>query len=128
MCYRYGTVMTEKVREIINMIFITGGAYQGKYSYARHCFGEDCQIINAYQNTVRTQLEEGKNPIEEAKKLLEGDTEKLIIICDEVGAGIIPMDEFECSYRENVGRTACFFAQNAERVLRIVCGIAVEIK
>jgi adenosylcobinamide kinase/adenosylcobinamide-phosphate guanylyltransferase len=111
-----------------NMIFITGGAYQGKYSYAQHSFDTDYHIINAYHNTVRIQMEEGKNPIEEAEKLLEGDTEKLIIICDEVGAGIVPMDEFEREYRENVGRTACFFAQKAERVLRIICGISVEIK
>jgi adenosylcobinamide kinase/adenosylcobinamide-phosphate guanylyltransferase len=110
------------------MIFITGGAYQGKYSYAKHSFGEGYLIINAYQNVVKKQMEEGKDPLKEAKALLEENSEKLIIICDEIGAGIVPMDEFDRVYRENVGRIACFFAQKAERAVRVVCGIAIKLK
>jgi adenosylcobinamide kinase/adenosylcobinamide-phosphate guanylyltransferase len=110
------------------MIFITGGAYQGKYSYAQHNFDTDYHIINAYQNMVRRQMEDGKDPIKEAEKLFDSHTEKLVVICDEVGAGIVPVDDFEREYREYVGRISCLFAQKAERVIRIVCGIAVELK
>lgn len=118
------------------MIFITGGAYQGKYSYARENYSKEYMIINAYQDIVRKQMLEGKNPINEAESLLNrcgseaGDVsmDRLVIICDEVGGGIVPMDEFERDYRENVGRIACFFAGRAEKVLRIVCGIPVELK
>jgi adenosyl cobinamide kinase/adenosyl cobinamide phosphate guanylyltransferase len=73
-------------------------------------------------------MEEGKDPFKEAEALLENDSDKLIIICDEVGAGIVPMDEFEREYRENVGRIACFFADKAERAVRMVCGIAINLK
>lgn len=118
------------------MIFITGGAYQGKYSYARKNYSKEYRIINAYQDIVQRQMLEGKDPVYEAEKLLDrcgsepvqNSSGGLVIICDEVGGGIVPMDEFEREYRENVGRAACFFAGRAEKVLRIVCGIPVELK
>lgn len=117
------------------MIFITGGAYQGKYSYAQENYSEEYEIINAYQDIVREQMLEGKNPINEAEDILKRYSDsaddafsRLIIICDEVGGGIVPMDAFERDYRENVGRTACFLAGKADKVLRIVCGIPVELK
>lgn len=117
------------------MIFITGGAYQGKYSYARESFSKEYCIINAYQETVRQQMREGKEPAEEAEALLEryegmpGEAfDRLVIICDEVGGGIVPMDVFERDYREYVGRVSCLFAKRAAKVLRIVCGIPVVLK
>lgn len=118
------------------MIFITGGAYQGKYAYAQKNYSKEYRIINAYQDIVRQQMLEEKNPVQEAESLLNhcgseaGDVslDRLVIICDEVGGGIVPMDEFERDYRENVGRIACFFAGRAEKVMRIVCGIPVELK
>ncbi|MCD7835705.1 MAG: bifunctional adenosylcobinamide kinase/adenosylcobinamide-phosphate guanylyltransferase [Lachnospiraceae bacterium] len=117
------------------MIFITGGAYQGKYKYALENFTDEYTIINAYQDIVRQQLHQGKNPLLEAESLLkyyegtaDAQPESLIIICDEVGCGVIPMDAFERQYRESVGRTACLFADRADRVLRLVCGIPVRLK
>lgn len=115
------------------MIFITGGAYQGKYSYAQENYSKEYRIINAYQDIVRKQMLEGKNPVREAEELLkryaaDGGPAGLIVICNEVGGGIVPVDGFERDYRENVGRVACFFAGKAEMVLRIVCGIPVVLK
>ena len=51
-----------------------------------------------------------------------------VIICDEVGNGIVPLDSFEREYRERLGRLLCEIAAKAERVERVVCGIGQRIK
>lgn len=109
------------------MILIVGGAYQGKLEYASKHFGREYEILNQYHEVVRQQLLEEKNPQEEAKKLLE-QKKDLVIISDEVGYGLVPTDAFERRYRETVGRVNCFFAGEAEQVIRVVCGVGTRIK
>ncbi len=111
------------------MIFITGGAYQGKGSYAREHFPQGYRVVNGYHALVRRQLEEGRDPLREAGRLLEeGGAERLIVISDEVGCGVVPVDAFERRYREAAGRVSCYLAERAEQVIRVVCGIGVRIK
>lgn len=111
------------------MVLVVGGACQGKGAYARERFPEGYRILREYHEEVRRQLKEGKDPIEEAERLLaEQGAERLIIICDEVGYGLVPVDAFERRWREQVGRTCCFLASRAEQVIRVVCGIGVNMK
>lgn len=51
-----------------------------------------------------------------------------IIICDEVGCGLVPMDAFERTYRDMVGRCMCKLTAQADEVIRISCGIPQRIK
>lgn len=111
----------------MKMILVVGGAYQGKTEYVKEHFGEDYEIWNQYHETVRQQLLDGKNPLEEAKKNFDGQ-QKLVIVSDEVGYGLVPVDAFERRYRETVGRVNCFFAGEAEKVIRVVCGVGTRIK
>ena len=53
----------------MELIWITGGAWQGKTDYARSNYGEEWEIRPHYEQTVRRQLLEGKDPMEEARKL-----------------------------------------------------------
>jgi len=109
------------------MILIIGGAYQGKTEYAKRHFGEEYRLVKEYHEVVRRQMQDGKNPLEEAEKLLESG-EKLVVISNEVGYGLVPLGEEERKYRECVGRVNCFLAQQAEQVVRVVCGIGSMIK
>lgn len=109
------------------MILIVGGAYQGKMEYAKKNFGTEYEIWNQYHEVVRRQLLDGKDPQEEAKKLLE-QKKDLVIISDEVGYGLVPTDAFERKYRETVGRVNCFLAREAKQVIRVVCGVGSRIK
>lgn len=109
------------------MIFITGGAWQGKTAYAKEKFKEEYTIINQYHQKVRKQLQDGLDPIKEAKKLLSEDG-KLIIISDEIGCGLVPVDAFERTYREQSGRVNCYLAGRAEQVIRVICGVGERIK
>lgn len=109
------------------MILVIGGAYQGKKEYVKENFGAENSVLFDYHLTVKQQLSEGKNPLEEAEKLLENHQD-VIIVSDEIGYGLVPMDVFERKYREEAGRVNCYFASKAEQVIRVVCGIGNRIK
>lgn len=53
---------------------------------------------------------------------------KRVVICDEVGWGIVPLDAGERAWREAVGRLCCELALRADVVVRMVCGIPQVIK
>lgn len=116
-----------KVAWGIDMILIVGGAYQGKTEYAKEHFGGEYRLLEKYHEVIRRQMQEGKNPLLEVRKLLEMG-ENLVIISDEVGYGLVPMEKEERQYRECVGRVNCFLAGQAEQVIRVVCGIGSVIK
>lgn len=52
----------------------------------------------------------------------------IILVCDEVGGGIVPIEKAERDYRECVGRVLCELAKDADTVERIHCGIGQTIK
>lgn len=54
--------------------------------------------------------------------------QNLIIISDEIGNGIVPIDRFEREYREKTGRTLIQLASRADEVVRVICGMGQKIK
>ena len=115
------------------MILIIGGSFQGKYQYAMDlCKKEDMEadIWDHLHESIRSMLLQGKKRseiLEEIEKRYKYNSD-LIIICDEVGAGIVPLEKEERIYREEVGRICCALAKKASRVIRVICGIGTEIK
>lgn len=109
------------------MILIIGGACQGKTEYAKAHFGGEYTIVKDYHLRVKRQLKGGQDPLREASEFLNGN-DKCVIISDEVGYGLVPVDAFERKYREAVGRVNCYFAKEAEQVIRVICGIGTKIK
>ena len=70
------------------MILIIGGAYQGKFEYAKANFKEGHQIINNFHKYVRKTMQQGGDPELEAKQLmnkavLAGNADKLVLVSDE---------------------------------------------
>lgn len=84
-------------------------------------------IVNHFHNWVNKELREGKNPEEELKAFVANDMD-CIIISDEVGNGIVPIDAFERDYRERTGRMLITLANEADEVVRVLCGIGQKIK
>ena len=76
---------------------------------------------------VRRLLEQGKDPDKAVAALLDRRTD-LVILCDEVGGGIVPMEPLERRYRDTVGRICCTIARRAERVDRILVGLPMRLK
>ena len=52
----------------------------------------------------------------------------VILVSDEVGYGVVPVDAFQRAYREVVGRTCTKLASFSRKVTRVVCGIGTVIK
>lgn len=129
-------------RETMGTKLIIGGAFQGKLDYAKKLYpniewtdGSECALeeiatcsaMNCFHLFVRRWLKAGRTKEELTDTLRKRDRE-LILICDEVGCGLVPVDAFEREYREAVGRICTVFARRADRVDRVVCGIGTQIK
>ncbi|HHW66551.1 MAG: hypothetical protein PWP07_1381 [Epulopiscium sp.] len=84
-------------------------------------------IINHLHSWVRECIAKGGNPEEEILSFLQKNPEA-IIISDEIGNGIVPMDPFEREYRERTGRILVSLASLADEVVRVLCGIGQKIK
>ena len=84
-------------------------------------------IINHFHQWVKSRMISGGCPEDEIMSFLDRNGD-CIIICDEIGNGIVPIDPFEREYRERVGRILVQLAKRAEEVERIICGIGQKIK
>ena len=84
-------------------------------------------VVNHFHRWVRGRLMDGGCPEAEIRAFLDR-CEDCVIICDEIGSGIVPGDGFEREYRERTGRILIELAARAERVERVICGIGQRIK
>ncbi len=113
------------------MILVIGGAFSGKREYVKSLGYKDSDMADAVINEkpVVYNLQNLLAAASESEQLM---TEKLlsksVVICNEVGSGIIPVDKHERENRETIGRVCINLAQNADKVVRIVCGIPTAIK
>ena len=83
--------------------------------------------VNHFHNWIKRSLSEGGCPEEEISRFLDR-YQSCIIISDEIGNGIIPVEKFEREYRERTGRILVKLAGQAEEVERVICGIGQKIK
>ncbi len=127
------------------MKLIIGGCAQGKLDYARErCGGkayrvwdgripqdgsqaEETVIVNHLHLWVRERMEAGGDPKREIRNFLDRYP-GCVIICDEIGNGIVPVEAFERAYRERTGGILRMLAKEAEEVVRVICGIGQRIK
>ena len=124
------------------MRLVIGGRASGKLAYVKSLgYREDeicdgaaapmealfhCPVIYRLHEAVRRWMQSGGELQAPEEKLMSCRPE--IVVCDEVGAGIVPLDPFEREYREAVGRLCCQLAGEAEAVVRLYCGIPSVIK
>lgn len=119
-----------------------GGAFQGKTRYAKQnnpeveLMGgadcpldeiESCMAINEFHSFTRRWLLEGRTK-KELLKILEKNENLQLLISDEIGYGLVPVDDFEREYREFHGRVMTELAERADCVERVVCGVPQRIK
>ena len=132
------------------MKLVIGGRAQGKLNYVlQHMTDENYQIydgvfpdegelfnltkknewliVNRFHKWVNKELKENRNPEEEMEAFLKKGV-RFVIISDEIGNGIVPVDAFERDYRERTGRMLITLASQADEVVRVICGIGQKIK
>ena len=63
-----------------------------------------------------------------SRNFLLQENPDLIIVTDEVGYGIVPMDAKDREWREACGRVCTKLAAHAAQVVRVCCGIGTQLK
>ena len=115
------------------MIVVTGGVASGKRTFVRSLGFSDNQMADAViddrpvvynlQDLVLRNLDASG-----AEGLIDSLACKRVVICDEVGCGVVPMGPGERAARERTGRLVIELSSRAELVVRMVCGIPVVLK
>ena len=137
-------------KEDVEMKLVIGGRAQGKLNYVlQHMTDENYQIydgvfpdegelfnltrknewliVNHFHKWVNKELKENRNPEEELEAFLKKGV-RFVVISDEIGNGIVPVDAFERDYRERTGKMLITLASQADEVVRVLCGIGQKIK
>ena len=113
------------------MVLIVGGEGSGKRSFALSLGYTPEQIADGVidNRPVVYHLEQMvfANP-DCIDSLLPELVQKAVVICNEVGSGVMPIEWQERAGREATGRLCVRLAQQAECVVRMVSGIPMVIK
>lgn len=126
------------------MELYVGGAHQGKLEYVLNRLqlmpsmvvdGATCDdtalrqasVIDQFHLYLRRLLEQQKDVMAAVDALLAAHPD-VILLLDEIGCGIVPMDAFERQYRDVVGQVGCILAKRADHVERVICGIGQVLK
>ena len=76
---------------------------------------------------VRRLMKSEANPVQVVRKGLQEGAVR-VVVCDEIGCGIVPIDRADENWREAVGRLCCALAQKADAVVRVIAGVPQFIK
>ena len=113
------------------MVLILGGVGAGKTAYARSLGYTDADFTTDVSNEkpVLCHLEAlvRRDP-DAADALFLPLLQKELVLCCEVGSGVIPLDAHERAWREATGRLCCALAKEATAVVRVVCGVPIALK
>ncbi len=126
------------------MKMIVGGAFQGKMEFACNMLNMDradmvngsicdfeeafnATVIMNYHRLVARLFAEGVDPVAFTEKLCEKNRD-VVVIMDEIGCGIVPVEKSERTLREITGRCGCIIASVSDTVIHMVCGIPTYLK
>lgn len=102
-----------------------------------------CGGIDQFHILVRRMMEEGQWPepfclkadfteLEHQAELfaawLAAENPDIVIVTNELGCGVVPMDPTERFWREAVGRICTCLAARADEVVRVSCGLGMRLK
>lgn len=124
------------------MILVTGGCFQGKKAYAYETFGIErgegadgatcpmealytTKLLYHFHEYIKRMMESGQ---EWSLARLKKENPNIVLVTNELGYGVVPVDRFDRAYREKTGRICCEIAKEASQVHRVVCGIGTVIK
>lgn len=126
------------------MELIIGGAYNSKLNFALKYYnlkqedfqnGAECSLSEAFNKKgiynlhllIRRFIISGMNDYSKIiEKIRSSNVE--IIICTEVGNGIVPLDKIDNQMREYVGRILSILSEKSIRVIRVYYGLPFVIK
>lgn len=133
-------------------IVVLGGAYQGKRNWVRSKWNQIeetemkrwiaterndeqwCMIVDCNQY-IKQQLKQSDLDKEESVQTIRkqirqrwNNANNVIVIIDEIGYGLVPLEKKDRIYRELMGRVTCDLVEEATHVYRLIGGISVQLK
>lgn len=124
------------------MKLIIGGAFQGKKAFAQmlvpecrfidgqSCGADEifaCEGIYHFHEYIRNRLAEGKDCTALGEELIRRNP-SVVVVTNELGCGVVPIETFDREYRERTGRVCTVLAAAADEVYRVICGVGLKIK
>ena len=85
------------------------------------------KVIFKMNDIVKYWLDNNMDIAEETEKFIEYAKNKIIVM-DNVGSGIVPVDKSERRYREAVGCCGAIIAKNCTEIYNVLYGIGLKIK
>lgn len=128
------------------MILVVGGSYQEKLKFVIDKFSineneiVDCnnvdllnlkdlrnyKVIDNFENFIYEELKNDRNPEKDFSELSLNDD--MIIICDDLACGVVPIDKFYRDMRETTGRLLCSISKNSNEVYNVLYGVGKKVK
>lgn len=126
------------------MILITGGAYQGKRSYAKAAYSlSDSQICTCTAQTP--EIDFSRPCIDHIEEFVlacvrsGGDAiayfqahrpewQDSVLILQDIFCGVVPLEAENRAWREAAGQLCQYLSREAEQVSRIFCGLEQRLK
>ena len=126
------------------MELIIGGAYNSKLDFALNHYnlnksdfqnGAECSFDNAFSKKgiynlhllIRRMIKSG---VDDYNKIIENiiSSNMEVVICSEVGSGVVPLNEIDMKMREYTGRILSSISAHCTEVIRVYYGIPSIIK
>jgi adenosylcobinamide kinase/adenosylcobinamide-phosphate guanylyltransferase len=120
----------------MRMRLYIGGSFQGQAQCALRETGREPRRVTRQQALSAPAIDRFHELLRDltpeearafAQALLEHNPDA-VVVCDEVGMGVVPLDAPGRQWREAVGAAMCLLASRARQVTRVVCGIPQRIK
>ena len=117
-------------------VLIIGGAAQGKKTLAMRLYGLAPDDFADGRTCTREGLAsaraiDGLHHLTRREKDLSGLVGQLrgkLVLCDEIGCGVVPADREQDDWRERTGRRLCDRAAQADTVIRVCAGLPQVLK
>lgn len=115
------------------MVVVVGGRASGKRTYVTSLGYADADMADGVldERPVLLNLQDyiaKRQDDLSPEEIAESLAGKEVVVCCEIGNGVVPLDATERALREQVGRTVNILAESADSVVRMVCGIPVVLK